>query len=120
MGRSGYDTTNMKVAKNPRPAAASTKPEPKTGENGDNLETTKQAHQQQHQEQEQPQGEPLTQQMTCQAKMKRTFNIRGVGVGSATNKEAFGSEVQKPVLNMTDMANSLHLRIPNLQYLTTA
>lgn len=32
MGRAGYDTTNMKVAKNPRPAAAAKKnDDPKTG-----------------------------------------------------------------------------------------
>lgn len=75
MGRTGYDTTNMKVAKNPRPAVSKKpEPEPKTGGNGDDLETSKQPQQQQQQQeqqQEQPQSEPL---IPKEIKQERTFH----------------------------------------------
>lgn len=59
MGRSGYDTTNMKVAKNPRPAAAS-KNKPKSNTTDDNEKEKKPAQLQQQQQPppEQQQGKP--------------------------------------------------------------
>lgn len=58
MGRSGYDTTNMKVAKAPRPAASKKQQTElaNTMENGGKIGLPKQQQQQQKQ-QDQPQGE---------------------------------------------------------------